>query len=299
MRVEVDRRQHRPQGHDEQERPGDQAETDGIGPGVGAWGLGGDPSKRRSFVSEPEPQAASPTSSTMGTPARSGPARDRDSRAGRRAGSPPRGRRLPGRRPAPAAPAARASGRGQATGATSCPRRDRRGGDQRGGEDDRQPLRQVLDVAQLRAGRCRGATARTARPGHDLREGLEPGASSGGGSAPRFSTFGSGTTRNQTNQASSARTRIGEQGVPPRPALAPAPVLVGSKRRPDVPRGELLLADAAAARSWSGVPLATSRISSKSRRPDALDRLAFEDRAGVRGPCRRSSARTSACWSRP
>ncbi len=62
---------------------------------------------------------------------------------------------------------------------------------------------------------------------------------------------------------------------------------------------ELLFSHSVAARSWSRHPPATSRIMSKKAAAHALRPAHLRGSGRRRGPCHRSSARTSACWSRP
>ena len=90
---------------------------------------------------------------------------------------------------------------------TSSPSPIAAGHDQRGGSHDRQPLGQVLDVAQL-VERLAEERLAEGRVGDDLRETPSGAGTRAGASPVSRGQLGSGSTRNQPSQASSRTARI-------------------------------------------------------------------------------------------
>jgi len=108
-----------------------------------------------------------------------------------------------------------------------------------------------------------------------------------------------GTTRARrpaTRPGGTRRARSRRRGRPrPWPWPWRRPDVVGAQRVGPMCHGANSSSPTPLSSLRVGRPLATSRIRSKVRRPTASTGLAVEDRARVEVPCRRSSARTSAC----
>ena len=218
----------------------------------------------RAGQAEHDPRRRSPQS-------RSGRARGRASPAARRSGSTTPRQAVP--RPKPSAIRSRSRVRSEPEAAGAPGRRaDRRRGDQARGQDDRHRCGRFSTWLSSSERRCRGTTARTACPG--TTSGNASRGATSGGSAAR----GSIGVRERDDQEPGEPGQLepGEDDRTAEPEARPRQCrATASGRRSWSPlRGSARCAKGRTpprrrrcARSSSGVPPATSRISSKSRRP--------------------------------